>query len=295
MQMARSLNNIGEVYRFQGELDLALENYQTSLILNKELQDLREIAINSGNIGLIYYEKGLLKKAEESILNGLYALEIINDDVFLAELNLILLRINLDKDDYKGAQHYLEQIRKLDEKVPLLRIKYRHSLGKALLLKHKGDLRRTIEARIRLGELVGEKLVESELRILGLVNICTLLVRELEMTNDETILDEITPLLMELLTVAMKSKNYLLIAKIYVLQAKLELLNFNIEEVSPLFEKAQKLANEHQLFKLHNKTTIDYDRFIKEIDIWRERKKNNAPLKERLKLISLKEDLRLIH
>ena len=65
-------------------------------------------------------------------------------------------------------------------------------------------------------------------------NICTLLVRELEMTNDETILDEITPHLMELLNVAMKSKNYPLIAKIYVLQAKLELLNFNIEEVSHL-------------------------------------------------------------
>ena len=107
MQMARSLNNIGEVYRFQGELDLALENYKTSSILNEELNDIHEKSINLGNIGLIYYEKGELKKAEESILKSLHTLEKINDNVFLAELNLILLRINLDANNYMGAQSYL--------------------------------------------------------------------------------------------------------------------------------------------------------------------------------------------
>ena len=295
MQMARSLNNIGEVYRFQGELDLALENYQTSSILNKELNDIREMSINFANIGLIYYEKGLLKKAEESILKSLYTLEKISDNVFLAELNLILLRINLDKDNYKEAQSYLEQIRVINEKTSLLRIKYRHTLGKALLLKHKWDLRSIIEARIRLDELVGEKMVESELRILALVNICTLLVRELEITNDDIIRDEITPYITELLNVALESKNYPLIVKIYVLQAKLELLNFNIEEVNPLFEKVLKMAKEHQLFKLYDKITMDYDRFIRDIDTWRELKKNNSPIKEMFKYISFKEDLNSIH
>ena len=259
MQMARSLNNIGEVYRFQGELDLALENYQTSSILNRELNDIREISINLANIGLIYYEKGLLKKAEESILNSLHTLEKISDNVFLAELNLILLRINLDNDNYEEAQSYLEQIRIINEKTSLLRIKYRHTLGKALLLKHKGDLRSIIEARIRLDELVREKMVENELRILALVNICTLLVRELEITNDETILDEITPYITELLNIALESKNY------------------------PLFEKVLKLAKDHQLFKLYDKITMDYDRFIKDIDKWRELKKRNYPIEEMFK------------
>ena len=140
-----------------------------------------------------------------------------------------------------------------------MRIKYRYTLGKALLLKHKGDLRSIIEARIRLDELVKENTVENELRILALVNICNLLVKELEITNDETILDEIGPYFTELLNDALESKNY------------------------PLFEKVLKMAEDHQLFQLYDKITMDYDRFIKNIDKWRELKKLNFPIEEMFK------------
>ncbi|MHA1673838.1 MAG: tetratricopeptide repeat protein [Promethearchaeota archaeon] len=294
MQMARSLNNIGEVYRFRGELNLALENYKESLVLNEEINDLRETSINLGNIGLIYYEKREFQKATDSVLKGLQIIETINDDVFLAEIYLILLRIKLDQSDMIEAQGYLDKIHILNEKSGLLRIRYRLYLGKSLILKQKGDLRSCIEARIRLEELLKEKTAEGELLLLALGNKCSILVKELELTHEHTIFDEISTNISRLLKVARELRNYPLIVKIYLLQAKLAQFQFNFKEVHLIYKKATDFANSYNLTIYANKISDEFLKFKQEFSIWAELKKINLPIEDRFRHISFKESLHSI-
>ncbi len=291
MQMARSLNNIGEVYRFRGELNLALENYQGSLVLNEEINDLRETSINLANIGLIYYENRELQKAADSVLKGLQIIEKVNDDVFLAEIYLILLRIKLDQSEIVEAQWYLDKIHILNEKSGLLRIRYRLYLGKSLILKQKGDLRSCIEARIRLEELLKEKTAEGELLLLALGNKCSILVKELELTHENAIFDEISTIISRLLKVARELRNYPLIVKIYLLQAKLAQFQFNFEEVHLIYKKATDFANSYNLTNYANKISDEYGIFKQEFSKWAELKEISLPIKDRFSHISFKETL----
>ncbi len=52
--IANSLNTIGVAYFYQGWYDIALEYYQKSLILRREIQDSRGVGSSLNNIGLIY-------------------------------------------------------------------------------------------------------------------------------------------------------------------------------------------------------------------------------------------------
>ena len=72
-KLARTYNNIGNVYINEGNYPKALENYFASLKIKEEIGDKNGIAISYGNIGAVYYYQGNYSKALE---NNFAALKI---------------------------------------------------------------------------------------------------------------------------------------------------------------------------------------------------------------------------
>ncbi|MEO9893700.1 tetratricopeptide repeat protein [Aurantibacter sp.] len=66
-----SLNNIGNIYRKLDQYDIAIKNFQKSLILDKELGNKLGLAINHQNIGECYEAQGNLEQALENHLTSL--------------------------------------------------------------------------------------------------------------------------------------------------------------------------------------------------------------------------------
>ncbi|MRI00943.1 tetratricopeptide repeat protein [Kriegella sp. EG-1] len=75
-----SLNNIGNIYRKLDQYDIAIKNFQRSLILDKELNNKLGLAINHQNIGECYEAQGNLEKALENHLISLAYNEEIDSD-----------------------------------------------------------------------------------------------------------------------------------------------------------------------------------------------------------------------
>ncbi len=73
--IAASLNNVGEIYRLQGDYERALENYNKAVLINKTNNYLDNLAINLSNIGLIYSEKGQTQEAVDYFTQSVEACE----------------------------------------------------------------------------------------------------------------------------------------------------------------------------------------------------------------------------
>ena len=69
--IATSLNNIGYIYRSQGDIPKGLEYYHKSLKIYEELGDKKGIAISLNNIGVIELERGALTSALNYGMRGL--------------------------------------------------------------------------------------------------------------------------------------------------------------------------------------------------------------------------------
>ena len=69
-------------------------------------------------------------------------------------------------------------------------------------------------------------------------------------------------------------------------------MNLQIDEAQKLLTRAQKIAQKYNLSRLAMKISMDHDKLLKQWDLWEEIKSSNAPISERLKMISLEDDLK---
>ena len=60
-----AIGNLGNVYRFLGQVEMAIEYYQNALVIAREIGDRRNEGIWLGNFGNIYRNQGQVKKAIE--------------------------------------------------------------------------------------------------------------------------------------------------------------------------------------------------------------------------------------
>jgi len=75
-----SLNNIGATYQMLEQYDLAIEKYERSMILEKELDDKLGLAINHKNLGECYEAQGKLEPALNNFRKSLVYYEIMDSN-----------------------------------------------------------------------------------------------------------------------------------------------------------------------------------------------------------------------
>ncbi|MCH8318308.1 MAG: tetratricopeptide repeat protein, partial [Bacteroidetes bacterium] len=70
-EIAKSLNNLGNVYLFQSGYEKAIEYYRQALKIQKELKNKQEIAASINNIGVVYMYQGNYEKTLEFFIKSL--------------------------------------------------------------------------------------------------------------------------------------------------------------------------------------------------------------------------------
>jgi adenylate cyclase len=109
---AYAFKNIGITYYFQGKYAEALDNYNQSLDIFKEIRDNVGIANLYSNIGVIYYDQGVDDKALENYLQSLKYSELAGDKFrILIALNNIGGVYNIKEATYdKALEYYLKAL-----------------------------------------------------------------------------------------------------------------------------------------------------------------------------------------
>ena len=106
--MAVSYNNIGAIYDDQGEIEKALEYYFLSLKINEEIKDKHGMAYSYNNIGLIYSGQGEIEKGLEYLLLSLKIEEEIKDKEGMASSYHNIGGVLCKLDSLEEGMRYLE-------------------------------------------------------------------------------------------------------------------------------------------------------------------------------------------
>ena len=291
---ARLSRLLGLFYIFKGDSRQALLYNEKALSLAQEIGDKRLIIIMYNNLGVVYRSLGDLNRALEYTERGFVLHEEYYhnaDTMGLAYLLTTLIEICLDKSDLKEAQNYLQRFEQLNHQEDSKIIDQLYRSCKGEILKSTPRARNRVLAEDLFRQIVDEEIINFETWVKALVNLCDLLLVELRMTNIVEIVDEIRPLIDQLLEIAEDKHSNWLIVEAYILKAKLSLLTFNIKQAKRFLTQAQQIAERFGLNKLAKKISDEYEDLLKKSDLWEKLEEINAPMSARLDLALLDEKI----
>ncbi|KKN36000.1 hypothetical protein LCGC14_0778130, partial [marine sediment metagenome] len=301
-----NLELLGFVYTKKGELGLALKFHKESLGHSRgEYVEIKIINANSyHDIGEIYFQKGDLDHAIENYEKSLRIWKQLTlpmaFPMALDGLGLIynsLIKVFLYKDSLGRAQEYLDQFledleeRKIDEN------NYHYKLGKVRILASSSRTRDQVKAEKVLKEFIAhhDALIKSgKLSIpIGIgagiwyLLICEIYLRELRLTNNLTILNDIKPFIIRLLKESERTNSYTLQVQTYLLHGKISLLEMNMGDARRYLTQAQRIAEEQNLQLLARAISKEHDKLLEQLDEWEDLRKKKASISEKMDLASL--------
>jgi tetratricopeptide (TPR) repeat protein len=280
-------------YFIKGELNKALVLFEQSLASkfhkkNPGAVSLILMAMGLTSIGEIHFQKGNLDQAKINFEKSLKLYEMGNETYFIGWALYSIIRTCLAKKSLKLAENYLHQFQKYNIQDRRTRISYVYQLSKASILKNRPRLHDKMEAVNILRDLNKKNtgyLVNTHVSI----SLCELLLTELQMTNEITVLDEIKPIIVRLLEIAEAQRSYALLTEVNLLQAKISLLTFDIKLSQRFLTQAQQIAERYSLKQLSAKITNENEDLLKKLDIWEKLKESGAPMADRMELARLDE------
>jgi len=284
---------MGHLYTSKGDLNLALEYHKKSLAL--KIRDSRWELFNDMNdyfgMGNLFYLKGDLDKSLRLLKQSLAILEESNMLVNLAyssgTLLLGIIRALIAKSDLKSIQHYFHLLKQINDENPIAQNLAIYNLLRARLLKSSTRSRDRTEAENIFKEIIAKDKQFSYLVNTALIEICDLYFKELKLTNDLTIIDEINPFISQLIEYAEKNNTYPIIARTKLLQARIALIQMNMGDARRFLTQAQEIADKNGYHHLAQTISIEHDNLLGQLGVWENLKKANAPLSERMNLASL--------
>ena len=328
--VANSLYQIGNVYHQQGELDKALEHVQKALEIFKDISNKKGVGWSLNKISAIYYGKGefkqSLKNAQKCLLifeergdklgialaisrigtihhvnsafdfaftnykKCLSILKEVNKKVFISKALYDLIRLSIDIKSPDLATPYFEQLRQMskdDNKV----INQCFWLSKAMLLKTR---KRSIErgkAQEIFQQISEEEIVDYELTIEAMLNLCELYLFELRAFGNEEVLNDVDSLSTKLIDLAKAQHSYFLLVETYLLRSKLALLKLDFKESQQLLNEAEIIAHEKKFSNLSLKISKEQS----QMNTWTSYFDSPPSFEERIKKTQLENLLEKMH
>ncbi|MHA2171875.1 MAG: tetratricopeptide repeat protein [Candidatus Kariarchaeaceae archaeon] len=288
--IAESFFNLGRIQIERGELDSALEYQMQSLEMSTEYGDERIIAKNYDIIGLIYHNKGQIEAAFEYYSKSLAIKRELGNDLETSWTLYRTLDLVISSKIAKVFQVFYDELETLNRRNPESKfISLHYSLIRARKLKESSRTVQRAEAQQLFQEIMNEEIVDFELTINAMLNLCEELLGELKQTGNEEILDELIDLFVKLAAVAQEQNSFSLIIEIYILQSKLALLELDITKAQNYLSQALTLAEDRGLRQLAVKISNQYDNLLDQISNWTDLHQKETSLTERVQRAELEQ------
>ncbi|MFX1451476.1 MAG: tetratricopeptide repeat protein [Promethearchaeota archaeon] len=286
-----TLRDLGVLKGIIGELDLALEYTKQSLVLAEEIGNKSFIAQCLNNSSLIYRQMGALDNAMEDLERNLTIWEEYGNKMrLIAGLDSLFI-VSLDTNLLKQAEHYLKRMHEINKQLNSKLADVACRVNEALLLKMNKNLLDQEKAKEILKQIVEEEGISWEFTERALLHLCDIFLLELQTSNNQEALRELTPLINRLTEFAGSQQSYPLLAETNLLQGKVALIQMNLGEARQLFTKAECIADEHGLRLLARTISNEHDKLLEQLEKWEDLRKAEAPVSERLKYVEIDKTL----
>jgi len=293
-----ALNRIGEIKLITGELGEASKHFKDALEIVKKYNVKRTLGLIYYNIGELNYKRGNLEEAITNHLQSLAIHEELELAFKVADSLQRLIIIHLDSDLYNLAKELLEKFKQIADKSESKSVKQAYQLSESLVLKESRSERDRNKAEILLERLVGEHIVDYQIKIEALLNLCDILLWNIRKSEDidleEEILGELSEYALMLEETAKKQNSFTLAVESLFLQSQLALLELDTEEAQRILKEALNIAKDNGLDKLSVKISNEYDILLEQLDTWEDFTMKLPTIAEKLELTHIEDKLEQI-
>ncbi len=282
---------------FQRNMHRSLEWANDALKIAEEIDDKYSLSRAIYAFGASYFFSGDLEQAlkhfDRCIELTLEFVDVKNKPQFLADPLWAASRTAVDKGDVERAKEYFKQLEELNEqnKIQYHLINQCYLVVKALILKVSSRFRDRGMAEEYLKEIVENELIHATFRFFSLVDLCELLLNELHITNDVTIVNEIKLFVSKLMNIGQNRNYYYYLIKSYILRGKIALITFEMKEARRYFMQAQRIAERQGYNKMSLEIASLHEELMQQLEVWDYLKEINAPISKRMELARLSGDL----
>lgn len=285
--IAYSILNISMAYNLKGEPNLALDNVNESLKKFTKLNNNVGVANCLRQKGIIYKLLGDFDLAIKYLEEGweLYKQTLIGGSLapwgsfFL--FHLILVAQGLE--ELVIAKEYLNEMQEITQNSKSKLVQLRFRFAEAIVFKMSKRIALKFQAQQKFQTIVDEKIIDNNITILAMWNLCELLILEIKISDtEEDLFQEVTKLSTMLYDIAQSQNSSLVIAMSLILKTKLSLVEGKVEEANNLLSTAKRIAEEKNLLYLLPKVKYEQETIQSELDKWEELFQRKASIQERL-------------
>ncbi|MCY3414170.1 MAG: tetratricopeptide repeat protein [Candidatus Heimdallarchaeota archaeon] len=255
--IAKTLNNLGEVYKAKGEIEIAVNYHKKSLMLKEKIGNQYEIAISMLNLGMLFHQMKMSEMALSYLERAIDKLNSQNISA-IAEGYFSIIQVYIELEELKKAEVYLKKLKQLPENRYCDHVT---KISEALILKTSKRSRDRIKAEDLLKSVVDDDIIEHNVTIFALLNLTELLMIEFNLTFDESIFDELKDQVEKLVLISKKHQAFAYIAESYKLQSYLELIDLRFDSAKKLMEQAILITDENDLHLLSDELRMEMKNF----------------------------------
>ncbi|NHJ33319.1 MAG: tetratricopeptide repeat protein, partial [Asgard group archaeon] len=271
--------NLGWYYLSIFDLDKALEYKLKGNNLRKD-DVYNHQAYQS--IGYIYHLKNDFSQAIEYYKKALKLCEEKGDKRrYLPGLLYNLVTSSIEINELQQAQQYVDYLYKVSNEVKEKNIEIYHKTASALVLKEDTRIRKWIEAEILFEQLLKEDLWPY-FRIVILLNLTELLLKELQLSGNKEVLQEIDENVTELYNVAEKAHFYNLHVSTLRLQSQIALVELQPQKALQFLSQALIFSKDKKMVKITEEITLEKQKLNEQIGKWEGLQEKKAPISETL-------------
>lgn len=285
--------NIAWNLYLKGELDEALRLLKNELILCEKFNAKGSLASNLFIKSAILWQQGKTSEAIKVRERCLKLREELGNKIYLGLAYGSMITFYVETDQYVEAKQYLDQFKAIVDEVDNKPVLVSYRIAEALVLKISENHRDRIKAEALLEQILVEDLPYSD-HIDVLLNLCELLLSELQLSNDESILPKVKNHIKRLYDFAASNNSHLLTVEALWLQSQIALIELDVKKARELLQKSQKIIEEKGLGRLSAKITHEKDNLEKLSDKIIEAGKKTLSISKRMELVNVQNTVKEI-
>ena len=203
--------------------------------------------------------------------------------IFVIQVLFHLIQLLVDKNQEEMSYQYLGELEEIDGKYPSkLNSKY-YQAAKAIILKASSRPKNWIQALNILEEVVEEiwegKIIDQELIIIALINLCELLMNEFSISGENEVMNELEKYTDKLEEIANKQKTLSYILRLEVKNIRLNtiwlktiysLADVDLKKAKALIEEVRDMADEEGLVQFAEKINQQQSKLYNQLLQWNE-------------------------
>lgn len=294
--VANAKDTVGFIYYMKGELDFAEDYFHQSMREFNSLGKPFGRVYPPAHLADVYQAKGDFIRAIEYANQALILCE---EEEFYALASQVLYRLvslTLDIQEIEDAKDYFQRLQILS----LTKIKTHEykkyvnqlcRLAEGHILKYSPRLRDKMKAQEIFKEIAEERMVFFPNTFDAMISLCELLLIELSVSEEETILHDVKNLVNKLIELSRQQQSHSSVVNALIIQTKFAMIEGDLTKAFEFLEQAEVIAKEKKLNQLVDRVVEEKKLIQDQFNEWETLVQSNASFQIRIKQAQVDEYL----